>query len=98
MPAKPLRYIPATDAFVAEVEAKASSGVVSVTGVFVSVRRRRSQNSPMQWPAALSTFVLNRLAELVKDGLDIHRGIKDTSFEKISKDVLLFCKAKVSNI
>ena len=97
-PAKPLRYIPATDAFVAEVGAKASSGVVSVPRVFVSVRRRRSQNSPMQWPAALSTFVLNRLAELVKDGLDIHRGIKDASLEKISKDVLLFCKAKVSNI
>ena len=46
----------------------------------------------------MSTFVLNRLVELVMDGLDIQRGIKDASLEKISKDVLLFCKAKVNNI
>ena len=95
--AKPLRYIPATDAFVAEVGAKASSGVMSVPRVFVSVRRRSSPNSPMHWPAALSTFVLNRMAELVKDGLDIDRGIRDASLDKICKDVLLFCNAKVSN-
>ena len=97
LPAKPLRYIPATDAFVTEVEEKASSGVMSVPRVFISVRRRSSPNSPMHWPAALSTFVFNRMAELVKDGLDIDRGIRDKSLDKICKDVLLFCKAKVSN-
>ena len=46
----------------------------------------------------MSTFVLNRMAELVKDGLDINRGIRDASLEKICKDVLLFCKGKVSNM
>ena len=37
------------------------------------------------------------MVEIVKDGLDIDRGIKYKSMEKICKDVLLFCNAKVSN-
>ena len=52
---------------------------------------------PMQWPSVLSTFVLTRMADLVKDGLDLDMGIKDKSLNNICKDVLLFCGAMVTN-
>ena len=85
LPALPLRYVPAPDRFVPPQRAKEPHGFL------------RCKNVPMQWPSALSTFVLTRMAELVKDGLDSDSVLKDKSLDKVCKDVLLFCGAMVSN-
>ena len=57
----------------------------------------KTSNMPMHWPPVLSTFILTRMVELVKDGVSLNRRIKDTTLEKISKSVLFFCGTKVSS-
>ena len=56
----------------------------------------KTSNMLMHWPPVLSTFILTRMVELVKDGVDLNRGIKDRTLEKIARSVLLFCGTKVS--
>ena len=80
LPVKLIQYIMVPDVFVVEQRAMAHVGFLAL---------HRAKNMPMQWRAALSSFVLTRMAELVKDGLNLDVGIKDKSLDKICKDVRL---------
>ena len=51
----------------------------------------------MKWPPFLSTFVLNKMCELIASGVRTEKGFKEVHLNTVAKLVFEFCAQEVTS-
>ena len=51
----------------------------------------------MKWPPFLSTFVLNRMCDIIKSGVRTEKGFKEVHLNNVAKKVFNYCQQEVSS-
>lgn len=78
------------------VEPTTTAAAAAALKLAAAKAKKDSRSNNMKWQPFMSTFVLNKMCELISSGVRTDKGFKEVHLNTVAKQVFEFCGQEVS--